>query len=189
MTDYARHEHHDFLNAASKALADPPLQAALIRLTSTLMAGNRRGYAALADSSALRDHAKRIKEHALAHLDRYLEQLESSVLRLGGHVHWAATAEDARRIVVEIARKAKCQRIVKSKSMTTEEVHLNPALEAAGLEVTETDFGEFIIQLAGERPSHLVAPAVHQTRENIARILSQYTGEAVPDEPRLLAQT
>lgn len=188
MTNYATHEHHDFLDASHQALADPPLQAALIRLTSTLLAGNRRGYAALADSSELRDHAKRIKEHTLAHLDRYLEQLEASVHRLGGHVHWAHTAEDARRIVVEIARESKCQRIVKSKSMTTEEVHLNPALEAAGLAVTETDFGEFIIQLAGERPSHLVAPAVHHTRESIARILSQHTGEQMPDEAGPLAK-
>src|SRR5436309_9810738 len=136
-TDYARHEHHDFMGAAAQALADPPLQAALIRLTGTLMAGNRRGYAALADSDRLRDHAKRVKEHTLAHLDRYLEQLETSVERLGGHVHWAASAEDARRIVLDIARQTNCRRIVKSKSMTTEEIHLNPALEAAGLEVVE----------------------------------------------------
>src|SRR5438270_4849309 len=104
MTDYARHEHHDFLGAAAEALVDAPLQAALIRLTGTLMAGNRRGFAALADSDQLRDHAKRIKEHALAHLDRYLEQLEASVQARGGHVHWAATAEDARRIATEIAQ-------------------------------------------------------------------------------------
>ncbi len=84
----------------------------------------------------------------------------------GGRVHWAATAADARQIVLDIAKQANCRRVVKSKSMTTEEIHLNPALEAAGLEVTETDFGEFIIQLAGERPSHLVAPAVHHTREH-----------------------
>src|SRR5262249_1662828 len=159
----ARHEHHDFLGGAASALADEPLQQALIRLTGTLMAGNRRSYAALADSSDLRDHAKRIKEHALAHLDRYLEQLEASVLKLGGKVHWATTAAEGRQIVVEIARQTNSKHIVKSKSMTTEEIHLNPALEAAGLEVTETDFGEFIIQLAGERPSHLVAPAVHHT--------------------------
>ena len=114
--------------AARQALADPPLQSALIRLTSTLMAGNRRGYAALADSGDLRDHAKRIKEHTLAHLDRYLEQLEASVQKLGGHVHWAATAEDVRRIVVDIARKTNSKRVVKSKSMTTEEVHLNAVL-------------------------------------------------------------
>ena len=127
MNEYARHEHHDFLNAAGQALQDPPLQAALVRLTDTLLAGNRRGYAALADSGPLLDHAKRIKEHTLAHLDRYLEQLEASVHKLGGHVHWAATAEDARRIVCDIARRAGCKRAVKSKSMTSEEVHLNLA--------------------------------------------------------------
>src|SRR5258708_35466244 len=98
MSTYAQHEHHDFLGASAQALADPTLQQALTRLTSTLLAGNRRSYAALADSSELRDHAKQIKEHTLAHLDRYLEQLEASVARLGGHVHWAATAEDARSI-------------------------------------------------------------------------------------------
>src|SRR5947209_9108044 len=129
MTTYARHEHHDFLGASSEALADAGLQTALVRLTETLMAGNRRSYAALADSSALRDHAKRVKEHALAHLDRYLEQLEASVRKRGGHVHWAATAEDARRAVVEIARQAGARHVVKSKSMTTEEIHLNAALE------------------------------------------------------------
>lgn len=188
LNEYARHEHRDFLNAARQALADPPLQAALVRLTSTLMAGNRRGYAALADSDALRDHAKRVKEHTLAHLDRYLEQLEASVHKCGGHVHWASNAEEARRIVLDIARQTNSRRIVKSKSMTSEEIHLNPALEAAGLEVTETDFGEFIIQLAGERPSHLVAPAVHHTRESIACILSKHSGETLSDEPNALAQ-
>jgi L-lactate dehydrogenase complex protein LldF len=187
--DYACHEHHDFPGAVRQALADPPLQAALVRLTSTLLAGNRHGYAALADSDKLRDHAKRIKEHTLAHLDRYLEQLETSVLHHGGHVHWAADAAEARRIILDIAQKSGCRRVVKSKSMTTEEVHLNPALEAAGLEVTETDFGEFVIQLAGERPSHLVAPAVHHTRESIARLLSAKLGETLPDDARTLALT
>src|SRR5205809_8079878 len=110
MTTYANHEHHDFLGAAAQALADPPLQAALVRLTGTLMAGNRRGYAALADSDALRDHAKAIKEHTLAHLDRYLEQLEASVLARGGHVHYAESAEDARRIIADIARSRGCKR-------------------------------------------------------------------------------
>ncbi len=189
MNDYARHEHHDFLGASAQALTDTTLQAALIRLTGTLLAGNRRGYAALADSDRLRDHAKQIKAHTLARLDQYLEQLEASIHRLGGHVHWAATAEDARRIVCAIARQAGCRRAVKSKSMTSEEVHLNPALEAAGVEVTETDLGEFIIQVAGERPSHLVAPAVHHTRESVARVLSGYVGEPLPDDPATLAMT
>src|SRR5262245_26326372 len=189
MIEYARHEHHDFQGASRQALHDAPLQAALIRLTGTLMAGNRRSFAALADSSQLRDHAKRIKEHTLAHLDRYLEQLEESVRRNGGHVHWAATAEDARRIIAELAQQKGCKRAVKSKSMTSEEVHLNSALEQAGVEVVETDFGEFIIQLAGERPSHLVAPAVHHTRESIAAVLSRHTGERLPDDAVVLART
>src|SRR5207302_4052939 len=127
MSDYARHEHHDFVGAVSQALHNEPLQAALLRLTDTLMAGNRRGFAALADSSQLRDHAKRIKEHTLAHLDQYLEQLEVSVQKAGGHVHWAATAADARQAVLDIARRSHCQRAVKSKSMTSEEIHLNAA--------------------------------------------------------------
>src|SRR5262245_51173100 len=110
MSNYARHEHHDFLNAATQALADPPLQAALARLTTYLLAGNRRGYAALADSDKLRDHAKRIKEHTLAHLDRYLQQLEDAVERAGGHVHWAADAAAARHILVDIAQGAGCKR-------------------------------------------------------------------------------
>lgn len=185
--NYAQHEHHDFLGASAQALGDAGLQQALVRLTDTLMAGNRRGYAALADSSALRDRAKHIKEHTLAHLDQYLEQLEASVLKLGGKVHWAATAEDARKIVVEIAKSANCKHAVKSKSMTSEEIHLNPALEQAGIEVTETDFGEFIIQVAGERPSHLVAPAVHHTRESVARVLSAHLNEKLPDDPKSLA--
>src|SRR5262245_7242671 len=189
MNDYARHEHHDFLGASAQALHDPPLQAALVRLTSTLMAGNRRGYAALPDSDRLRDHAKLVKQHTLGRLDHYLEQLEASVTKLGGHVHWAATAEDARRIITDIARQANCKTAVKSKSMTSEEVHLNGALEAAGVEVVETDFGEFIIQLAGERPSHLVAPAVHHTRESVARVLSRHVGEQLPDDARSLALT
>src|SRR5262245_28015263 len=185
--NYARHEHHDFVAASVQALADPPLQAALTRLTDTLMAGNRRSYAALADSSALRDHAKRVKEHTLAHLDRYLAQLESSVQRLGGNVHWASTAEDARQIIVKIGEQSNCNPAVKSKSMTSEEIHLNAALQKAGVEVTETDYGEFIIQIAGERPSHLVAPAVHHTRESVCRVLSAHLQEQLADDPKSLA--
>jgi L-lactate dehydrogenase complex protein LldF len=189
MSTYARHEHHDFPGAVAQALADPPLQAALSRLADTLMSANRRGFAALVDSDQLRDHAKRIKEHTLAHLDGYLEQLATSVGKQGGHVHWALNADEARRAVLDIARQSNCRRVVKSKSMTSEEVHLNPALEAAGIEVTETDFGEFIIQLAGERPSHLVAPAVHHTRESVAGLLSRYVGQPLPDDARSLALT
>ncbi len=189
MTDYARHEHHDFLGGAARALHDVPLQQALARLTTVLVSGNRRGFATLPESSQLRDHAKRIKEHTLAHLDQYLEELEASVQQVGGQVHWAADAEEARQLVLQLARQTNSRRVVKSKSMTSEEIHLNPALEAAGLEVVETDFGEFIIQLAGERPSHLVAPAVHHTRESIGQVLSKHVGHQLPDDPQVLAKT
>lgn len=187
MTDYSRHEHHDFLGASTQALGNTTLQTALTRLADTLMAGNRRGFANLPDSDRLRDHAKEIKEHTLAHLDKYLEQLDASVTRLGGKVHYAATAEDARRLIVQIAKTANCKHAVKSKSMTSEEVHLNSALDKEGIEVVETDFGEFIIQVAGERPSHLVAPAVHHTRESVARVLSGYTKTQLPDDATALA--
>src|SRR5207244_2862399 len=101
--------------------------------------------------------------------------------------YWAATAEEARKIVVDIAQQTKSRRVVKAKSMTSEEIHLNPALQAAGIDVVETDFGEFIIQLAGERPSHLVAPAVHHTRESVARILSRHLNETLPEDAQSLA--
>jgi L-lactate dehydrogenase complex protein LldF len=188
IADPSRSEHHEFLSASAQALDNPTLQAALVRLTETLMAGNRRGYAALPDSDRLRDHAKHIKEHALAHLDLYLERLEQSVQRAGGQVHWAADAAEARRLVLDIARQAGCRHAVKAKSMTSEEIHLNKALEDAGIEVTETDFGEYILQLAGERPSHLVAPAVHHTRESIAVIMRKALGDNIPDDPTGLAR-
>ncbi len=188
MTTYAQAEHHDFMPASRAALADPPLQAALVRLTDTLMAGNRRGFAALPGSDQLRDHAKRIKEHTLAHLDQYLEQLAASVERVGGHVHWAADATAARDIVRDLARSRGIKRAVKSKSMTSEEIHLNHALEQDGVEVTETDFGEYIIQVAGERPSHLVAPAVHHTKESVARVLSQHLAEDLLPDAQALAR-
>lgn len=188
MTDFARHEHHEFQAASKLALVDVPLQVALGRLTTTLLAGNRRGFAELPESDGLRSHAKRIKEHTLAHLDQYLEQLEASIQRVGGQVHWAADAAAAQAIVKEIAFANGVKKVVKSKSMTSEEIHLNAALEADGMEVVETDFGEFIIQLAGERPSHLVAPAVHHTRESIARVLSEKLGMELPDDPVILAR-
>jgi L-lactate dehydrogenase complex protein LldF len=111
------------------------------------------------------------------------------VQKLGGTVHWAMTAEEARTIIVEIAQRANCRHAVKSKSMTSEEIHLNPALEAVGIEVTETDLGEFILQVAGERPSHLVAPAVHHTRESVARVLSKHLGQSLSDDPKALAMS
>jgi L-lactate dehydrogenase complex protein LldF len=187
-TSYAQQEHHDFVAASHEALQRANLQLALSRLTGTLAMGNRTALAALPGSDLLRQKARAIKDDALARLDELLEQLEASVERLGGQVHWAADGAAAREIILELAQQRNIRRIVKSKSMTAEEIHLNPALEAAGIEVTETDFGEFIIQLAGERPSHLVAPAVHKTREEIAELLAEKLGQRVEPEAHPMAQ-
>ena len=136
----------------------------------------------------LRDAARAIKDRTLAELDRHLETLDASVRRLGGHVHYAGDDAEARATILRIIEAAGGRRVVKSKSMTTEEIHLNPALEEAGLEVVETDFGEFIIQIAGHRPSHLVAPALHLNIDQVAEILSRAVREPLPAEAHTLAQ-
>src|SRR5690606_30352449 len=119
------------------------------------------------------DRARAIKDATLAELDKHLETLEASIRRRGGHVHYAEDGAEACRIVLEVIQQAGGRKVVKSKSMTSEEIHLNAALEAAGIRVVETDFGEYIIQVAGQRPSHLVAPAVHLTVQDVARELSK----------------
>ena len=120
--------------------------------------------------------ARRIKEHAIAHLDYYLEMLERNVRAAGGQVHFAADAEQANRIVSHIVRTRGVQTVTKSKSMVSEELGLNHILEAQGVTVLETDLGEYIIQLANETPSHLVAPAVHKNRAQVARLFTDRLG-------------
>ncbi len=187
MTDFTAEEHHEFLAAADQALASATLQSALGRLAETLGQRNRDAYAALPDSSLLRDQARAIKDAALAELDLHLETLEASVRRLGGHVHYAADGADACQTIVKIIQNAAGQRVVKSKSMTTEEIHLNRALDEAGIHVVETDFGEYILQVAGQRPSHLVAPAVHLRVGEVAEILSGDAGRPLPADAAELA--
>lgn len=183
---YAEHEHHEFLDASQQALKNGNLQLALLRLGESLGSRNREAFAALPGSNELRDRARAIKDRALAQLDRLMESLEQSVRARGGCVHYAADGADACAIINQIVG-APGKRVVKSKSMTTEEIHLNAALEAAGHEVFETDFGEFIIQVAKQRPSHLVAPAVHLTIGEVTDILSADAGQRLPEDAAQLA--
>jgi L-lactate dehydrogenase complex protein LldF len=185
---FATHEHHEFLAASHEALGSPNLQLALSRLGETLAAGNRTAFERLPGSSLLRDKARAIKDETLAHLDEHLEQLERAIVARGGHVHYAADGLEAVAIVREIASRSGVRRVVKSKSMVTEEIHLNRHLEESGIEVTETDFGEFIIQVAGERPSHLVGPALHKTAEEMAECLNRRFNVALTKEPNVMAQ-
>ena len=133
----------------------------------------------------LRKAGHDVRLHALTHLDRYLAMVEEKVTAAGGHVHWAGNAEEAREIVLNLASEHGVRSIVKVKSMVSEEIDLNPALEARGIRVYETDLGEFIVQLAGQRPSHITAPALHMTKEEIAALFREKLGidaRPVPEE-------
>jgi L-lactate dehydrogenase complex protein LldF len=124
----------------------------------------------------LRDAASQIKQHTLAGLADYLEQFEENARRLGAHVHWARDGEEHNRIVLDILRQHQVRKIVKSKSMLTEECHLNPYLEKHGIEVVDTDLGERIVQLREEPPSHIVLPAIHIKKEEVGTVFHQHLG-------------
>ncbi len=185
--DYLRSEHHEFLDASAEALGNRNLQAILGRLGDTLGARNKQAWAELPNSDLVRERARAIKDETLAELDKHLETLDASVRRLGGHVHWADNGEEACRAILEIIQSHGASKVVKSKSMTSEEIHLNKALEKAGIRPVETDFGEYIIQVAGQRPSHIVGPALHLSKDQVAEILSAEAGENLPSDREELA--
>ena len=133
-----------------------------------------------------RDAARRIRLHTLANLDGYLEQFADAVAANGGTVHWAAGASEANETVVRIAREAGVKTAVKSKSMVTEEIELNHALAGSGIEVVETDLGEFIVQLAEDRPSHIIAPIMHKTRRDVGELFNRRLGIDYTDDPQTL---
>ncbi|HEX6291946.1 MAG TPA: LutB/LldF family L-lactate oxidation iron-sulfur protein [Herpetosiphonaceae bacterium] len=171
-----------FYERADAALHDAQLKTALDRATVRFIAQRAAAIDKLLNSDEVRDRARAARARALAHLDRYLEQLAANVEAAGGHVHWAYDGEEARQIILDLARTRGVRSIVKGKSMASEEIHLNHALEAAGLRVVETDLGEYIIQLAGETPSHILAPAIHWTKEQVARLFHEKLGMAPTDE-------
>jgi L-lactate dehydrogenase complex protein LldF len=162
----------NFLNI----LGDASLQSATYTATGRLMAKRKASAASLPDFEHLRDHANSIKRHAIENLDYYLEQLESNILAYGGHVVWCGTGEEVADFILSVAKQRGAKLIVKSKSMTSEEIDLNERLEYHGLEAVETDLGEYILQLAHERPYHIVAPALHKTRFDVADLFSARLG-------------
>jgi len=166
-----------FIQDSTVAVQNKTLQTRLRVLTSFTVRRNHL-FAELPDGEALRDRARQIKETTIGNLDVYLTQLEANVTRLGGIVHWARTGREAREIVLELARRNNVRRIVKAKSMVTEEIELNDALERAGIEAVETDLGEYIVQLAHEKPSHILAPAVHKSKGDISELFAEKLGVA-----------
>jgi L-lactate dehydrogenase complex protein LldF len=172
-----------FHRRVDDALADAQLRLALDRSTVRFTAQRTAGLGSLPEADAVRDHARAIRQDVVKNLDTYLARFEASVRRVGGTVHRAADAAEACAIVLDIARAHAVRRVVKSKSMISEEVGLNEALEAAGMQVVESDLGEYIIQLAGEPPSHIIAPAIHKTKEQVGRLFQEKLGVPLTTDP------
>jgi L-lactate dehydrogenase complex protein LldF len=164
---------HEFKRKASEALTDPQLRKAMSTLRTRMVAGRAQSVLELDNFEAMREAAKQTRDFALAHLDYLLEEFERNATARGAQVHWAETGREVNQLVLDIARRNQVRKIIKSKSMLGEETGLNHFLEAAGIEVRETDLGEYIIQEARETPSHIIAPAVHHTREQIADLFHE----------------
>jgi L-lactate dehydrogenase complex protein LldF len=157
-----------FVRNARQAIEDSQLQEALQRARPGFIGKRAAAAARLPELDALRDSARDIKAHTLAHLDLYLETFEKKVIGSGGVVHYARSAAAANEIVVEICRRHSATLVAKGKTMIGEEICVNAALETNGINPVETDLGEYIVQLRHETPSHIIAPAVHLTKEQIA---------------------
>jgi L-lactate dehydrogenase complex protein LldF len=169
------------------ALRDPQLHIALDRGTAHANAKRLHAISALPDADAVRDRARLIRAHTISRLDQYLAQFASAVEVAGGHVHFALDAESARRIILELSQAHDVKLVVKSKSMISEEIGLNHALEAEGITVVESDLGEYIIQLAGETPSDIIAPALHKTKEQVGELFHQKLGVPLSNDPAQMA--
>jgi L-lactate dehydrogenase complex protein LldF len=181
----------EFTEKIQETLSNSPLQLAIYTATGRLKEARVNAASGLPDYQELRTQANAIKKHAIENLDYYLEQFESNVEARGGKVVWCKDATEVSDFVLALARERHAHLIVKSKSMTTEEVDLNERLEHHGLESVETDLGEYILQLAHERPYHIVAPALHKTRYDVAKIFTEnlhVAEETVPEKQTAIAR-
>ena len=178
-----------FRENAKAALADVHLRGALKNATSLFGERRKEAAAGLPNWEDLRTQARAIKDEALLYLDRYLEEFVANAEACGAKVHWARDAAEANAIICGLAKDGEARTIVKRKSMTTEETHLNAALEAAGVQVVETDLGEYIIQLAEETPSHIIAPAIHKTRKQVSDLFTSELGSPPTDDIAQMTRT
>ncbi|GHD31801.1 LutB/LldF family L-lactate oxidation iron-sulfur protein [Halioglobus pacificus] len=160
-------QSEDFIARAADALSDTAASANRRRLGLQLPAQREAAVATFGAFQSLRDHVESVRRHTLQHLDTYLDEFEQQALENGNQVHFARNGEELNQRVLSIIQRHSAKRVAKGKSMVTEETGLNAALEAAGLRVTETDLGEYIVQQAGEQPSHIVAPALHKPEADI----------------------
>ena len=175
-----------FIAKARGAIQDRQLQEALDLATGRFLTLRRNAFRSLPDPEGLRERARAIKQRTIRELDQHLERLTTEIQRAGGHIHFAADGRECVDIILRLAKERGVRSVVKSKSMASEEIHLNPALEGAGITVVETDLGEWIIQLAKETPSHIIAPAIHKTARQVAELFSAAVGEQLPPDPEAL---
>ena len=178
-----------FRENATVALADVQLRGALKNATSLFGERRKEAAASLPNWEDLRNQARAIKDEVLLHLDQYLEEFVRNAESRGAKVHWARDAAEANSIICGLAVERNARIVVKSKSMTTEETHLNDALETAGMQVVETDLGEYIIQLAHEPPSHIIAPAIHKTRQQVGELFTAELGMPPTDDVDQMTST
>jgi len=172
----------EFKGNARKQLADAALQSNLRRFGGGFADRRRDALVKVDDFESLRDRAASIRAEVLENLDYWLLKFEAEAQRRGTQVHWAETGAEANQILLNIARQAGVQRVVKSKSMVSEESGLNDVLTEAGMTVTETDLGEYILQLAGEPPSHIIAPAIHKSRDEVSDLFVKHHGTPRTDD-------
>jgi L-lactate dehydrogenase complex protein LldF len=177
-----------YVETAKRGIANPVLQKGLVGLQDRFGRGTAEAYRRLPEGPDLRLKAHEIREKAIANLDVLLEMLATKIRANGGHVYFAETGKAAIDYCLAVARRNNVRLVVKGKSMVSEEIGLNRALEAAGIEVVETDLGEYIIQLAGETPSHIIAPAIHKNRQDIADLFVQKLGIRRTTDPPALTQ-
>jgi len=177
-----------YKSKAKIAINDPVLQKALENLGQRFGRGTAEGYLKLPEGPDLRLRAHDIRMRSIENLDILLNALADGIRRNGCHVHFAHDGTTAVRHCLDIARKHHVKLAVKGKSMLTEEIGLNSALNDAGIETVETDLGEYIIQLAGESPSHIIAPAIHKTKEQVGRLFEEKLGITYTDDPPSLTQ-
>jgi L-lactate dehydrogenase complex protein LldF len=172
---------------AHAALRDTQMRRNIRKATSTIRARTARVTTELPDWEALRAAGSAIKAATLRDLDSHLLRLEQTVTEAGGVVHWARDAEEAREIIINIARRHQAERVIKIKSMTTDEIDLNPAMSAAGIDPIETDLADMIVQLAHDKPSHILVPAIHRNRAEIQGLFEQTFGQGkLSDQPTVL---
>ena len=177
--------------AARRELANTQMRRNLSKATGTIRAKRAAIVGEVPDWEQLREAGRAIKAETMAHLDRYLEQLEANVTAHGGVVHWARDANEANRIIVDLVRGTGAAEVVKVKSMVTDEIGLNEALAQAGVHAYETDLAELIVQLGHDRPSHILVPAIHRNRAEIREIFLREMGDAdrgLSDDPAALAE-